>query len=161
MSPFGLRPFRQGLQDARERFLRAAQELFASTELLSLMKFRLVSAHRKMFGFEHWNLNRYIITLAKTLSGGIALRSIVRARDYQKLFRAWTVVSFTQHVCRNNLAMGATCAARSITTKTCREFARMGLAHGQDRYVARKSIRSSKKCGQRAHDGMNSTNPRN
>ena len=52
----------------------------------------------KMFGFQHWNLEPDIITLAKTLSGGyVPCGAIVARRDiYQKTFRAWTAVSFTR-----------------------------------------------------------------
>ena len=62
----------------------------------------------KMFGFEHWNLEPDIITLAKTLSGGyVPCGAIVARRDiYQKTFsRMDRCVVHSTTFGRNNLAM--------------------------------------------------------
>src|SRR2546428_9132588 len=63
----------------------------------------------KMFGFQHWNLEPDIITLAKTLSGGyLTRRADVTRRDiYQKTFsRMDRRVGHSTTFGRNNLAMG-------------------------------------------------------
>ena len=62
----------------------------------------------KMFGFQHWNLEPDIITLAKTLSGGyVPCGAIVTRRDiYQKTFsRMDRCVVHSTTFGRNNLAM--------------------------------------------------------
>ncbi len=62
----------------------------------------------KMFGFEHWNLEPDIITLAKSLSGGyVPCGAIVARREiYQKTFsRMDRCVVHSTTFGRNNLAM--------------------------------------------------------
>src|SRR5437660_4476751 len=71
----------------------------------------------KMFGFQHWNLEPDIITLAKTLSGGyVPCGAIVSQRDiYQKTFSRmdrWVVHS--TKFCWKNLAMACGLAALGV-----------------------------------------------
>src|SRR5204862_624876 len=71
----------------------------------------------KMFGFQHWNLEPDIITLAKTLSGGyVPCGAIVPRRDiYQKTFsRMDRCVVHSTTFGRNNLAMACGLAALEI-----------------------------------------------
>ncbi len=71
----------------------------------------------KMFGFEHWNLEPDIITLAKTLSGGyVPCGAIVARRDiYQKTFsRMDRCVVHSTTFGRNNLAMACGLAALQV-----------------------------------------------
>src|SRR3954452_6832180 len=71
----------------------------------------------KMFGFEHWNLEPDIITLAKSLSGGyVPCGAIVARRDvYQKTFsRMDRCVVHSTTFGRNNLAMACGLAALEI-----------------------------------------------
>src|SRR5947209_4803372 len=61
-----------------------------------------------MFGFQHWDLEPDIITLAKTLSGGyVPCGAIVTSREiYQKTFsRLDRCVVHSSTFGRNNLAM--------------------------------------------------------
>ncbi len=85
----------------------------------------------KMFGFEHWNLEPDIITLAKTLSGGyVPCGAIVARRDiYQKTFsRMDRCVVHSTTFGRNNLAMACGLAALEIIDdeKLIENAARMG-----------------------------------
>jgi acetylornithine/succinyldiaminopimelate/putrescine aminotransferase len=70
-----------------------------------------------MFGFQHWNLEPEIITLAKTLSGGyVPCGAIVTRRDiYQKTFsRMDRCVVHSTTFGRNNLAMACGLAALEV-----------------------------------------------
>src|ERR1700720_3877428 len=80
----------------------------------------------KMFGFQHWNLEPDIITLAKTLSGGyVPCGAIVTRRDiYQKTFsRMDRCVVHSTTFGRNNLAMACGLAALEVIDKVL--FAQM------------------------------------
>ena len=71
----------------------------------------------KMFGFEHWDLEPDIITLAKTLSGGyVPCGAIVARREvYQKTFsRMDRCVVHSTTFGRNNLAMACGLAALEV-----------------------------------------------
>src|SRR4051794_30331203 len=71
----------------------------------------------KMFGFEHWNLEPDIITLAKSLSGGyVPCGAIVARRDvYQKTFsRMDRCVVHSTTFGRNNLAMACGFASLEV-----------------------------------------------
>src|SRR6266513_1987676 len=71
----------------------------------------------KMFGFQHWNLEPDIITLAKTLSGGyVPCGAIVTRRNvYQKTFsRMDRCVVHSTTFGRNNLAMACGLAALEV-----------------------------------------------
>jgi acetylornithine/succinyldiaminopimelate/putrescine aminotransferase len=85
----------------------------------------------KMFGFEHWNLEPDIITLAKTLSGGyVPCGAIITRRDiYQKTFsRMDRCVVHSTTFGRNNLAMACGLAALEVIDdeKLIDNSARMG-----------------------------------
>jgi acetylornithine/succinyldiaminopimelate/putrescine aminotransferase len=70
-----------------------------------------------MFGFQHWNLEPDIITLAKTLSGGyVPCGAIVTRREiYQKTFsRMDRCVVHSTTFGRNNLAMACGLAALEV-----------------------------------------------
>jgi len=71
----------------------------------------------KMFGFQHWDLEPDIITLAKTLSGGyVPCGAIVARREiYQKTFsRMDRCVVHSTTFGRNNLAMACGLAALDV-----------------------------------------------
>ena len=71
----------------------------------------------RMFGFEHWNLEPDIITLAKTLSGGyVPCGAIVTRREiYQKTFsRMDRCVVHSTTFGRNNLAMACGLATLEV-----------------------------------------------
>src|SRR5216117_4045940 len=71
----------------------------------------------KMFGFQHWNLEPDIITLAKTLSGGyVPCGAIVARREiYQRTFsRMDRCVVHSTTFGRNNLAMACGLAALEV-----------------------------------------------
>jgi acetylornithine/succinyldiaminopimelate/putrescine aminotransferase len=71
----------------------------------------------KMFGFEHWNLEPDIITLAKSLSGGyVPCGAIIARRDiYQKTFsRMDRCVVHSTTFGRNNLAMACGLASLDV-----------------------------------------------
>jgi acetylornithine/succinyldiaminopimelate/putrescine aminotransferase len=85
----------------------------------------------KMFGFEHWNLEPDIITLAKSLSGGyVPCGAILTRRDiYQKTFsRMDRCVVHSTTFGRNNLAMACGLAALDVidTERLIENSARMG-----------------------------------
>src|SRR4051812_45466766 len=85
----------------------------------------------KMFGFEHWNLEPDIITLAKSLSGGyVPCGAIVARRDvYQKTFsRMDRCVVHSTTFGRNNLAMACGLASLEVldNEKLIENSARMG-----------------------------------
>jgi acetylornithine/succinyldiaminopimelate/putrescine aminotransferase len=71
----------------------------------------------KMFGFQHWDLEPDIITIAKTLSGGfVPCAAILTRRDiYQKTFsRMDRCVVHSTTFGRNNLAMACGLAALEV-----------------------------------------------
>ena len=85
----------------------------------------------KMFGFQHWNLEPDIITLAKTLSGGyVPCGAIVARREiYQKTFsRMDRCVVHSTTFGRNNLAMACGLAALEVIDqeKLVEHAAKMG-----------------------------------
>lgn len=85
----------------------------------------------KMFGFEHWNLEPDIITLAKSLSGGyVPCGAIVARREiYQKTFsRMDRCVVHSTTFGRNNLAMACGLASLEVleNEKLIENAARMG-----------------------------------
>jgi ornithine--oxo-acid transaminase len=85
----------------------------------------------KMFGFQHWNLEPDIITLAKTLSGGyVPCGAIVARREiYQKTFsRMDRCVVHSTTFGRNNLAMACGLAALDVidSEDLIQNSARMG-----------------------------------
>ena len=87
----------------------------------------------KMFGFQHWNLEPDIITLAKTLSGGyVPCGAIVTRREiYQKTFsRMDRCVVHSTTFGRNNLAMACGLAALDVIDdeNLVENSARMGRA---------------------------------
>ncbi len=87
----------------------------------------------KMFGFQHWNLEPDIITLAKTLSGGyVPCGAIVARREiYQKTFsRMDRCVVHSTTFGRNNLAMACGLAALDVidSENLIENSARMGEA---------------------------------
>jgi acetylornithine/succinyldiaminopimelate/putrescine aminotransferase len=84
-----------------------------------------------MFGFEHWDLEPDIITLAKSLSGGyVPCGAIVARRDvYQKTFsRMDRCVVHSTTFGRNNLAMACGLAALEVIDdeKLIKNSAHMG-----------------------------------
>ena len=85
----------------------------------------------KMFGFEHWDLEPDIITLAKSLSGGyVPCGAIVTRREiYQKTFsRMDRCVVHSTTFGRNNLAMACGLASLEVIDdeKLVENSARMG-----------------------------------
>jgi hypothetical protein len=85
----------------------------------------------RMFGFEHWNLEPDIITLAKSLSGGyVPCGAIVARREvYQKTFsRMDRCVVHSTTFGRNNLAMACGLASLEVleNEKLVENAARMG-----------------------------------
>jgi acetylornithine/succinyldiaminopimelate/putrescine aminotransferase len=85
----------------------------------------------KMFGFEHWNLEPDIITLAKSLSGGyVPCGAIVTRREiYQKTFsRMDRCVVHSTTFGRNNLAMACGLASLEVIDdeKLIENSAKMG-----------------------------------
>ena len=84
-----------------------------------------------MFGFQHWNLEPDIITLAKSLSGGyVPCGAIVTRREiYQKTFsRMDRCVVHSSTFGRNNLAMA--CGLAVARGARRREVDRELCAHG-------------------------------
>jgi acetylornithine/succinyldiaminopimelate/putrescine aminotransferase len=85
----------------------------------------------KMFGFQHWNLEPDIITLAKSLSGGYVPCGAIVARRaiYQKTFsRMDRCVVHSTTFGRNNLAMACGLASLEVieNEKLVENAARMG-----------------------------------
>ena len=85
----------------------------------------------KMFGFQHWNIEPDIITLAKSLSGGyVPCGAIVTRREiYQKTFsRMDRCVVHSTTFGRNNLAMACGLAALDVidSEKLVENSAQMG-----------------------------------
>ncbi len=74
----------------------------------------------KMFGFQHWNLDPDIITLAKTLSGGYVPAAAICTRRaiYQSVFsRMDRCVVHSSTFGRNNLAMACALATLHVIEK--------------------------------------------
>jgi ornithine--oxo-acid transaminase len=109
----------KGCQTPRTDFFVRAQELCRKygTLLISDEVQTGLGRTGKMFGFQHWNLEPDIITIAKSLSGGfVPCGAIIARRDiYQKTFsRMDRCVVHSSTFGRNNLAMACGLAALDI-----------------------------------------------
>src|ERR1700719_5286118 len=109
----------KGCQTSKTDFFQRAQELCRKygTLLVSDEVQTGLGRTGKMFGFQHWNLEPDIITLAKPLSGGyVPCGAIVARRDiYQKTFsRMDRCVVHSTTFGRNNLAMACGLAALEV-----------------------------------------------
>src|SRR6201981_64310 len=109
----------KGCQTSKTDFFPRAQELCRKygTLLISDEVQTGLGRTGKIFGFQHWNLDPDIITLAKTLSGGyVPCGAIMTRRDiYQKTFsRMDRCVVHSTTVGRNNLAMACGLAALEV-----------------------------------------------
>src|SRR5213593_1053584 len=109
----------KGCQTPKTDFFVRAQELCRRYGTLFISDEVQTGLGRtgKMFGFQHWDLEPDIITLAKTLSGGyVPCGAIVARRDiYQKTFsRMDRCVVHSTTFGRNNLAMACGLAALEI-----------------------------------------------
>ena len=123
----------KGCKTAQTDFFVRAQELCRKhgTLLISDEVQTGLGRTGRMFGFEHWNLEPDIITLAKTLSGGyVPCGAIVARREiYQKTFsRMDRCVVHSTTFGRNNLAMACGLAALEVidSEKLVENAARMG-----------------------------------
>jgi len=123
----------KGVNFPRGDFFNRAQELCRNFGTLLICDEIQTGLGRtgRMFGFEHWNLEPDIITLAKTLSGGyVPCGAIVARRDiYQKTFsRMDRCVVHSTTFGRNNLAMACGLAALEVLDdeKLIENSARMG-----------------------------------
>src|SRR3979411_1867778 len=123
----------KGCQTSKTDFFVRAQELGRKygTLLISDEVQTGLGRTGKMFGFQHWNLEPDIITLAKTLSGGyVPCGAIVTRRDvYQKTFsRMDRCVVHSTTFGRNNLAMACGLASLDVIDeeKLVENSARMG-----------------------------------
>src|SRR5207244_890620 len=109
----------KGCQTSKTDFFVRAQELCRKygTLLISDEVQTGLGRTGKMFGFQHWDLEPDIITLAKTLSGGyVPCGAIVTRRDiYQKTFsRMDRCVVHSTTFGRNNLAMACGLASLEV-----------------------------------------------
>src|SRR3982751_5077691 len=109
----------KGCQTSKTDFFVRAQELCRKygTLLISDEVQTGLGRTGKMFGFQHWDLEPDIITLAKTLSGGyVPCGAIVMRRDiYQKTFsRMDHCVVHSTTFGRNNLAMACGLASLEV-----------------------------------------------
>jgi acetylornithine/succinyldiaminopimelate/putrescine aminotransferase len=109
----------KGCQTPKSDFFVRAQELCRKygTLLISDEVQTGLGRTGKMFGFQHWNLEPDIITIAKSLSGGyVPCGAIITRRDiYQKTFsRMDRCVVHSSTFGRNNLAMACGLAALEI-----------------------------------------------
>jgi len=109
----------KGCKSPRTDFFVRAQELCRQHGTLLISDEIQTGLGRtgKMFGFEHWNLEPDIITLAKTLSGGyVPCGAIITRREiYQKTFsRMDRCVVHSTTFGRNNLAMACGLAALDV-----------------------------------------------
>src|SRR5216117_70483 len=109
----------KGCQTSKTDFFVRAQELCRKygTLLTSDEVQTGLGRTGKMFGFQHWNLEPDIITLAKTLSGGyVPCGAIVARREiYQRTFsRMDCCVVHSTTFGRNNLAMACGLAALEV-----------------------------------------------
>ena len=123
----------KGCQTSETDFFIRAQELCRKYGTLLISDEMQTGLGRtgKMFGFQHWNLEPDIITLAKTLSGGyVPCGAIVTRRDvYQKTFsRMDRCVVHSTTFGRNNLAMACGLAALEVIDdeKLVENSAKMG-----------------------------------
>src|SRR5204863_4340534 len=123
----------KGCQTSKTDFFVRAQELCRKygTLLISDEVQTGLGRTGKMFGFQHWNLEPDIITLAKTLSGGyVPCGAIVTRREiYQKTFsRRDRCVVHSTTFGRNNLAMACGLASLEVLDdeKLVENSARMG-----------------------------------
>ena len=123
----------KGCNSPKTDFYQRAQEVCRKTGTLFISDEVQCGLGRtgKMFGFQHWNLEPDIITLAKTLSGGyVPCGAIVTRREiYQKTFsRMDRCVVHSTTFGRNNLAMACGLAALDIIDdeKLVENSARMG-----------------------------------
>ena len=123
----------KGCQTSNTDFFPRAQELCRKygTLLISDEVQTGLGRTGKMFGFQHWNLEPDIITLAKTLSGGyVPCGAIVTRREiYQKTFsRMDRCVVHSTTFGRNNLAMACGLAALEVidNEKLIENSAKMG-----------------------------------
>src|SRR3954471_18207647 len=109
----------KGCKSPKTDFYQRAQELCRKHGTVFLCDEIQTGLGRtgKMFGFEHWNLEPDIITLAKSLSGGyVPCGAIVTRRDiYQKTFsRMDRCVVHSTTFGRNNLAMACGLASLEV-----------------------------------------------
>src|SRR5437879_349553 len=109
----------KGCQTSKTDFFVRAQELCRKygTLLISDEVQTGLGRTGKMFGFQHWDLEPDIITLAKTLSGGyVPCGAIVMRREiYQKTFsRMDRCVVHSTTFGRNNLAMACGLASLEV-----------------------------------------------
>jgi acetylornithine/succinyldiaminopimelate/putrescine aminotransferase len=109
----------KGCKSPRTDFFIRAQELCRQHGTLFISDEIQTGLGRtgKMFGFQHWNLEPDIITLAKTLSGGyVPCGAIIARRDiYQKTFsRMDRCVVHSTTFGRNNLAMACGLASLDV-----------------------------------------------
>jgi ornithine--oxo-acid transaminase len=109
----------KGCKSPRTDFFIRAQELCRQHGTLFISDEIQTGLGRtgKMFGFQHWNLEPDIITLAKTLSGGyVPCGAIIARRDiYQKTFsRMDRCVVHSTTFGRNNLAMACGLASLEV-----------------------------------------------
>jgi ornithine--oxo-acid transaminase len=123
----------KGCKSPKTDFYQRAQELCRKHGTLFIADEIQTGLGRtgKMFGFEHWNLEPDIITLAKSLSGGyVPSGAIVTRRDiYQKTFsRMDRCVVHSTTFGRNNLAMacGLACLEVLENDKLIENAARIG-----------------------------------
>jgi acetylornithine/succinyldiaminopimelate/putrescine aminotransferase len=109
----------KGCRSPRTDFFVRAQELCRRYGTLFISDEIQTGLGRtgKMFGFQHWNLEPDIITIAKTLSGGfVPCAAVIARRDiYQKTFsRMDRCVVHSTTFGRNNLAMACGLAALEV-----------------------------------------------
>ena len=150
----------KGCQTPKTDFFVRAQELCRKygTLLISDEVQTGLGRTGKMFGFQHWNLEPDIITIAKTLSGGyVPCGAIITRRDiYQKTFsRMDRCVVHSTTFGRNNLAMACGLAALEIIDQEnlVENAAKMGaLLMEQDRRAAHKAFVPQGSARQRTHD---------
>ncbi|MDQ6939339.1 MAG: aspartate aminotransferase family protein [Verrucomicrobiota bacterium] len=123
----------KGCKSPKTDFYNRAQELCRKHGTLFIADEIQTGLGRtgKMFGFQHWNLEPDIITLAKSLSGGyVPCGAIVARREiYQKTFsRMDRCVVHSTTFGRNNLAMACGLASLEVLEKEklVENSARMG-----------------------------------
>ncbi|MBA2432819.1 MAG: aspartate aminotransferase family protein [Chthoniobacterales bacterium] len=109
----------KGCKSPKTDFFQRAQELCLKHGTLFIADEIQTGLGRtgRMFGFEHWNLEPDIITLAKSLSGGyVPCGAIVTRREiYQKTFsRMDRCVVHSTTFGRNNLAMACGLASLEV-----------------------------------------------
>jgi acetylornithine/succinyldiaminopimelate/putrescine aminotransferase len=123
----------KGVLFPSDDFYRKAQELCAKYGTLLICDEVQTGLGRtgKWFGFEHWNLEPDIVTMAKSLSGGYVPCGAIAMRRpiYQKTFsRMDRCVVHSSTFGRNNLAMGCGLATLQVIEeeKLVENCARMG-----------------------------------